>query len=122
MEYNRTSAHTLFSLCLLADQASCYQSNIGRPPYATQYFSARFYCALITLHVSSPFGGHLQVVHKYKKYIQGCHLLSLFRVSMLLVIVFVLCPADFHLDNRPEVDMSYSASVPLGLLDLFYGT
>jgi hypothetical protein len=25
------------------------QSNTGRPPYATQYFSVRFYCALITL-------------------------------------------------------------------------
>jgi hypothetical protein len=37
----------------------------------TVFFSARFYCALITLHVSAPFGGHLQVVHKHKKYIQG---------------------------------------------------
>jgi hypothetical protein len=36
-------------------------------------FSARFYCAFITLHVSAPFGGHLQVVHKHKKYIQGSH-------------------------------------------------
>jgi hypothetical protein len=43
-----------------------YPSNIGRPPYATHYFSARFYCALITLHVSAPFGGHLQVVRKHK--------------------------------------------------------
>jgi hypothetical protein len=32
-------------------------------------FSARFNCALITLHVSAPFGGHLQLVHKHKKYI-----------------------------------------------------
>jgi hypothetical protein len=29
-------------------------------------FSARFYCAFITLHDSAPFGGHLQVVHKHK--------------------------------------------------------
>jgi hypothetical protein len=29
-------------------------------------FSARFYCALLTLHVSAPFGGHLQVVRKQK--------------------------------------------------------
>jgi hypothetical protein len=29
-------------------------------------FSARFYCALLTLHVSAPFGGHLQVVRKHK--------------------------------------------------------
>jgi hypothetical protein len=27
-------------------------------------FSARFYCALLTLHVSAPFSGHLQVVRK----------------------------------------------------------
>jgi hypothetical protein len=33
----------------------------------TVFFSARFYCALHTLHVSAPFGGHLQVVHKHKK-------------------------------------------------------
>jgi hypothetical protein len=39
----------------------------------TVFFSARFYCALITLHVSAPFGGHIQVVHKHKKYIQGSH-------------------------------------------------
>jgi hypothetical protein len=31
-------------------------------------FSASFYCALLTLHVSAPFGGHLQVVRKHKKY------------------------------------------------------
>jgi hypothetical protein len=31
----------------------------------TVFFSARFYCALLTLHVSAPFGGHLQVVHKH---------------------------------------------------------
>jgi hypothetical protein len=34
----------------------------------TVFFSARFYCALLTLHVSAPFGSHLQVVHKHKKY------------------------------------------------------
>jgi hypothetical protein len=27
-------------------------------------FGARFYCALLTIHVSAPFGGHLQVVRK----------------------------------------------------------
>jgi hypothetical protein len=32
------------------------------------FFGARFYCALLTLHVSATFGGHLQVVHKHKKY------------------------------------------------------
>jgi hypothetical protein len=31
------------------------------------FFGARFYCALLTLHVSAPFGGHLQVVRKHKK-------------------------------------------------------
>jgi hypothetical protein len=29
-------------------------------------FSAKFYCALLTLHVSALFGGHLQVVRKHK--------------------------------------------------------
>jgi hypothetical protein len=39
-------------------------------------FSARFYCALLTLHVAALFSGHLQVVRKHKKYIyiiQGSH-------------------------------------------------
>jgi hypothetical protein len=34
------------------------------------FFSARFYCALLTLHISAPFGGHLQVVRKHKKYLR----------------------------------------------------
>jgi hypothetical protein len=34
-------------------------------------FSARFYCALLTLHVSAPFGGHLQVVRKHNYLRQG---------------------------------------------------
>jgi hypothetical protein len=29
------------------------------------FFSARFYCALLTLHVSAPFSGHPQVVRKH---------------------------------------------------------
>jgi hypothetical protein len=29
-------------------------------------FNARLYCALLTLHVSAPFGDHLQVVRKHK--------------------------------------------------------
>jgi hypothetical protein len=28
-------------------------SNVNKPPYATMFFGARFYCAL-TLHVSAP--------------------------------------------------------------------
>jgi hypothetical protein len=35
-------------------------------------FCARFYCALLTLHVSAPFRDHFQVVHKHKN-IQGSH-------------------------------------------------
>jgi hypothetical protein len=35
-------------------------SNVNKPPYAAM-FGARFYCAL-TLHVSAPIGGHLQVL------------------------------------------------------------
>jgi hypothetical protein len=33
-------------------------------------FSPRFYCALPTPHVSAPFGGHLHVVRKHKKYLR----------------------------------------------------
>jgi hypothetical protein len=33
-------------------------------------FGARFYCALLTLHVSATFGAHLQVVRKHKKYLR----------------------------------------------------
>jgi hypothetical protein len=32
-----------------------------------EFFGVRFYCALLKLHVSAPFGGHLHVVRKYKK-------------------------------------------------------
>jgi hypothetical protein len=35
-------------------------SNVNKPPYATM-FGACFYCAL-TLQVSAPIGGHLQVL------------------------------------------------------------
>jgi hypothetical protein len=41
-------------------EAPYYSSNVNKPPYATM-FGARFYCAL-TLHVSAPIGGHLQVL------------------------------------------------------------
>jgi hypothetical protein len=37
-----------------------YYCNVNKTPYATM-FGARFYCAL-TLHVSAPIGGDLQVV------------------------------------------------------------
>jgi hypothetical protein len=33
-------------------------------------FGARFYCALLTLNVSAPYGGHLQAVRKHKKYLR----------------------------------------------------
>jgi hypothetical protein len=32
------------------------------------FFSPGFYFAFLTLHVSAPFGGHLQMVRKHKKY------------------------------------------------------
>jgi hypothetical protein len=38
-----------------------YRNN---PRKQQSIFSARFYCALLTQHVSAPFGGHLQVVRK----------------------------------------------------------
>jgi hypothetical protein len=40
-----------------------YWKNLRMQP---SIFSARFYCALLTLHVSAPFSGHLQVVRKHK--------------------------------------------------------
>jgi hypothetical protein len=42
-------------------------SNIGITSVRNKvFFGARFYCALLTLHVSAPFAGHLQVVRKHK--------------------------------------------------------
>jgi hypothetical protein len=44
-------------------------SNTGRTSVLYKvFFSARFYCALLTLHVSAPFSGHLRI--------QGSHLLN----------------------------------------------
>jgi hypothetical protein len=55
----------IIGLCILL---CVYQLNIGITSVRNKvFFSARFYCALLTLHVSAPFGGHLQVVHKHKK-------------------------------------------------------
>jgi hypothetical protein len=53
-------------------------------------FSARFYCALLTLHVLAPIGGHLQVVPKHKKYlrqslyIQWIRWVGMFKVNIVL--------------------------------------
>jgi hypothetical protein len=47
-----------------------YQLNIGITSVRNKvFFGARFYCSLLTLHVSAPFGGHLQAVPKHKKYL-----------------------------------------------------
>jgi hypothetical protein len=55
-------------LCILL---RVYQLNIGITSVRNiVFFSARFYCALLTIHVSAPFGGHLQVVRKHKKYLR----------------------------------------------------
>jgi hypothetical protein len=78
--------HVLFNFALVGDQWSAsrpvqgfaliiglcillrmYQSNIGITSVRNKvFFSSRFYCALLTLHVSAPFGCHLQVVRKHK--------------------------------------------------------
>jgi hypothetical protein len=61
-------AYLIMGLCILLHM---YQLNNGITSVCNKvFFSARFYCALLTLHVSAPFGGHLQVVHKHKN-IQG---------------------------------------------------
>jgi hypothetical protein len=55
----------IIGLCILL---RVYQLNIGITSVLNRiFFGARFYCALLTLHVSAPFGGHLQVVRKHKK-------------------------------------------------------
>jgi hypothetical protein len=47
--------------------ATTGQLNIGITSVRNKvFFGARFYCALLTLHVSAPFGGHLQVFRKLK--------------------------------------------------------
>jgi hypothetical protein len=76
-------------LCILL---RVYQLNTGRTSVRNKvFFSARFYCALLTLHVSAPFSGHLQVVRKRKKYIQGSHyiLCCVRRLFQLLIEVFL---------------------------------
>jgi hypothetical protein len=52
-EHNRTQQNTLCSM------------HLG--PNAKIFYGARFYCSLLTLHVSAPCGGHLQVVRKYNR-------------------------------------------------------
>jgi hypothetical protein len=48
-----------------------FKLNTGITSVRNKVFSgARFYCALLTLHVSALFDGHLQVVRKHKKYLR----------------------------------------------------
>jgi hypothetical protein len=62
---NQTAISLIIGLCVLL---SVYQLNIGITSVRNKvFFGARFYCPLLTLHVSAPFGGHLQVVRKHKK-------------------------------------------------------
>jgi hypothetical protein len=62
----------IIGLCILL---RVYQLNIGITSVRNKvFFGARFYCALLTLHVSAPFGGHLQVVRKHKKYLTSLQL------------------------------------------------
>jgi hypothetical protein len=47
----------IIGLCILLRE---YQLNTGRTSVSNKvFFSARFYCALLTLYVSAPFSGHL---------------------------------------------------------------
>jgi hypothetical protein len=51
-----------------------YQLNIGITSARNKvFFGARFYCALLTLHVSAPFGGHLQVVRIFSEVREEVH-------------------------------------------------
>jgi Ni/Fe-hydrogenase subunit HybB-like protein len=63
MDFN-ILAILIIGLCILL---RVYQLNIGITSLRNKvFFGARVYCALLTLHVSAPFGGHLQVVLKHK--------------------------------------------------------
>jgi hypothetical protein len=65
-DFGYTATFLIIGLCILL---CVYQLNIGITSVRNKvFFSARFYCALLALHVSAPFGGHLQVVRKHKKY------------------------------------------------------
>jgi hypothetical protein len=67
----QTIRSLIIGLCILL---SVYQLNIAITSVSNKvFFGARFYFALLTLHVSAPFGGHLQVVFANTKNIQGSH-------------------------------------------------
>jgi hypothetical protein len=56
----------IIGLCILL---RVYQLNTGRTSVRNKVLlsiNVKFYCALLTLHVSAPFRGHLQVVRKHK--------------------------------------------------------
>jgi hypothetical protein len=79
----------IIGLCILL---RVYSLNIGITSVRNQeFFSARFYCALLTLHVfSAPFGGHLQVVRKHKKYLrQSLYIQRIRWVGMYKVNIVV---------------------------------
>jgi hypothetical protein len=58
-------SYLIIGLCILL---RVYQLNVGITSVSNKvFFGAKFYCALLTLHVSAPFGGHLQVVRRHKK-------------------------------------------------------
>jgi uncharacterized membrane protein len=78
----------IIGLCILM---RVYQLNIGITSVRNKvFFSARFYCALLTLHVSTPFGSHLQVVRKRKKYprqslyIQRIRWVGMYKVNIVV--------------------------------------
>jgi hypothetical protein len=74
-------------LCILL---RVYQLNIGITSVRNKiFFGARFYCALLTLYVSAPFGGHLQVVRKHKK-------------SNIYIYIYVT-NLDFRILKKPNI-------------------
>jgi hypothetical protein len=59
------------AVCAVIRKILTYYLNIGITSVRNKVFCGdRFYCALLTLHVSVQFGGHLQVVRKHKKYLR----------------------------------------------------
>jgi hypothetical protein len=58
--------------------------------YTLRKYLGRIYCALLPLHVLAPFGGHLQVVRKHKKYLrQSLHIQQTCWVGMYKVNIVV---------------------------------
>jgi hypothetical protein len=91
-ELDAVSHFTVYDFLYNCDRTSiCTHLNIGITSVRNKvFFSARFYCALLTLDVSAPFGGHPQVVRKHKNYLrQSLYIQRIRWVGMYKVNIVV---------------------------------